>query len=890
MTPLPRIHTTPVEMSAASVKMSPMPKLKSMATAEAMNTAIQITRGLLDSDTKYETMDATQVESYLNTYHDCYERTHRGTFNRVYVDLDGEAAADMSADDFEVMDSCVKFVLSKQLDIGGPYVVMASSKHGSAKGNVLSYRIHMTKLHGSKLAVKQYVEKVVVPAVRAALAADESIGVSLLTKREAKKLEEAGQMPASYIKYDDGVYSMGNAETDTCGRKMRMWSSTKPNDFRPLVLEGDGSVLDTLITYIPADSVVLPEPAAPAPKQVASAPATPDPSDAGSISSTNTDAALLEQVVDSLGPHRWNNYQDFITIGMACFNEGVPLAVWERNAAKGSKNKPSDCANHWRTFRKSHLKQGTLWMMLKEDNPAQFKELAPSRSDYRRLLTNQTHADVAEYFFSIKPNNYLFEEGYGWYYVQSSNVWVAAGKSYPPCIVNDIFRTLKMEQLAHERVLAAKQQVLAADESEDAKEKCQKIEQDKKTSIGFAGMFSNKTFVEGVIAFLRGLYAEQTARLCVERQLPTVVSIMDEQRNLFAFSDMVYDVEIGAPRPIKQTDYISITCGYAFPKSNAATRAAIEKVLFSIWEDKAMVQYMKDVISTSVCGTRNAEEWYIWSGRGGNGKGMLMELINRAMGGYFYDLPNDILTKAIDKPNTPQPDLANCRGRRFLNTTEPESSDKILEGTTKRLTGGDQITARGLYKDPITYKPQFMLTLQCNNLPHLNSLTGGSVRRIRVVPFPFQFVATPTMEAERKGDAYIKNVLCRSAEWRDEFILMMLENYQRVKTAASIAMPRMVQQKTSDYIQTNNPVGSWWSGNYARTDERDEKGRPVALRTKDVMAEYKSETGDNSMTAKRFKEAMEFNGVDEVKTSRDEWKGVMMYVGWKRREEAPEED
>ncbi len=876
--------------------MSPMPKLKSMAPVEAMNTAIQITRGLLDSDTKYETMDATQVEAYLNTYHDCYERTHRGTFNRVYVDLDGEAAADMSADDFEVMDSCVKFVLSKQLDIGGPYVVMASSKHGSAKGNVLSYRIHMTKKHGSKLAVKQYVEKVVVPAVRAALEADESIGVSMLTKREAKKLEGAGTLPSNYIKYDDGVYSMGNAETDTCGRKMRMWSSTKPNDFRPLVLEGDGSVLDTLITYIPADSEALPEPVAvpapvAAPVPVAGT-TTPDPSDAGSTS-TNADASLLEQVVDALSARCFNNYQDWIAIGMTCFNEGLPFAVWDRNCrtkTTATHTWSGKQERHWKSFRPSHMRQAKIWALLKEDNPARFKELSPSRSDYRRLLNNQTNADVAEYFFSIKPNNYLFEEGSGWYYVQSSNVWVSAGKSYPPCMVNDIFRTLKVEQLAHERVLAAKQQTLAADESEDAKEKCQKIEQDKKASIAFAGMFSSKTFVEGVIAFLRGLYAEETARLCVDRQVPTVVSIMDEQRNLFAFSDMVYDVEIGAPRPIKQTDYISITCGYAFPKSSAATRAAIEKVLFSIWEDKAMVQYMKDVISTSVCGTRNAEEWYIWSGRGGNGKGMLMELINRAMGGYFYDLPNDILTKAIDKPNTPQPDIANCRGRRFLNTTEPESSDKILEGTTKRLTGGDQITARGLYKDPITYKPQFMLTLQCNNLPHLNSLTGGSVRRIRVVPFPFQFVATPTMEAERKGDAYIKNVLCRSAEWRDEFILMMLENYQRVKTAASIAMPRMVQQKTSDYIQTNNPVGSWWSGNYARTDERDEKGRPVALRTKDVMAEYKSETGDNSMTAKRFKEAMEFNGVDEVKTSRDEWKGVMMYVGWKRREEAPEED
>lgn len=877
--------------------------LLSEAKVEEMTVpaTIQVATGLDTSDKVYKTIEVEDIKAYLTKNINSYERTQ--PLNRVYIDIDGCADLSMSEEDYTLKDYTIEFIL-RGMDLGTPFSLMKASKYDSVKKgkqtHIFSYRITLLKKYGSKPAIKKYVEETLNPIIKEALKDD----IAYLTDKKEKATT------ATYVDYDESVYSMGDPVKDTCGRKMRMWKSTKNDDYRPNEIVGDEhTVKDTLITYIPAGCERLPEPVvvAPPPKPVVAVNevinevvggASPVASPVA-VSTDETD--MLEKVVDGLGAFRWDNHKDWISIGLACFNEGLPLSVWEHNSKKSAKFVKGECGRVWGGFQHSTtrrpIKQGTLWKMLKEDNLILFKELCPKRMDYERLLrSGDGHAEVANYFFSLRYDNYLHSSMMGWLYVLPNLIWANSGNHYPAGMVNDIYRTMKEQQLGFEGTIRLREKALAELEPRD-KEKEEALLELKKASFNFGRLFGNKSFCEGVIAFLRGLYEEHTTALCVEQEKTNIAEIMDEHRNLFAFNDCVYDLDTGLTRPIKQTDYLTITCGYNYPQKDPAVRKEIKTLVDGIFEDASMVQYVMDVLATSVCGVRNIEEWYIWSGTGGNGKGVLMELVGKAFGGYYYDLPNDILTKRIDKPNTPQPDLANSRGKRFLNTTEPESNDKILEGTTKKLTGGDSITARGLYKDPITYKPQFMLTLQCNNIPSLNSLTGGSVRRIRIITFPFQFKENPVLENERKGNAEIKNVKCRSNEWRNEFILMLLEQYKRVAGKSTITMPLKVKERTDSYIQDNNPVGIWFKENYVKADKmkvEDEHGEyetPCVLRPRELWTAYK-EFSAVPITDKKFKEAMEFNEVYSMKTSYtvrnsrgdvvDECAGVMLYKGWKR--------
>ena len=240
-----------VEMSDRPVKKSPdcveASGLFSEHMVEGMttpNTNIQVCNGLLTSDTVYDTITVEEVEAYLLKHREAYERTR--PFNRVYIDIDGCADPSMSEEDFEVKDATIEFVLLN-MDLGSPFSLMKASKYNSKKGgkpkHIFSYRITLLNKYGSKLAIKHYVETTLNPIIKEALKEE----ITYITNKKEKATT------ATYVDYDEGVYSVGDPAKDTCGRKMRMWNSSKTDDFRPNVICGDATVVDTLLSYIPAD-------------------------------------------------------------------------------------------------------------------------------------------------------------------------------------------------------------------------------------------------------------------------------------------------------------------------------------------------------------------------------------------------------------------------------------------------------------------------------------------------------------------------------------------------------------------------------------------------------------------------------------------------------------
>lgn len=53
----------------------------------------------------------------------------------------------------------------------------------------------------------------------------------------------------------------------------------------------------------------------------------------------------------------------------------------------------------------------------------------------------------------------------------------------------------------------------------------------------------------------------------------------------------------------------------------------------------------------------------------------------------------------------------------------------------KRLTGGDALTARRLYRDPVTWTPSHQLVYVTNHLPTVRGNDPAVWRRVRVLPF-----------------------------------------------------------------------------------------------------------------------------------------------------------
>jgi putative DNA primase/helicase len=120
-------------------------------------------------------------------------------------------------------------------------------------------------------------------------------------------------------------------------------------------------------------------------------------------------------------------------------------------------------------------------------------------------------------------------------------------------------------------------------------------------------------------------------------------------------------------------------------------------------------------------------------GNGANGKTTFFEALRHALGSYSQQTPTSTLMRRRQGGATN--DLARLRGRRFVVAAESEQDQKLGEATVKRLTGGDTLTARFLYKEFAEFSQTHTLWLSTNYRPRVAGTDDGIWRRLVLIPW-----------------------------------------------------------------------------------------------------------------------------------------------------------
>jgi len=861
----------------SNIEMKPTPNLAETLTRPnpELEQTIAITSGLGASDTVYDLVPVSKVEDYLKgrwnppgaklgKRKECYERTRpiqaepKKTLNRVYVDIDGEMPSDIGEADFNAKVSSILTVLTA---IEGCSIKESCkwkcSDETSTISNKMSFTIHYTNLCGTKKSIAHFVKGTVAPQLKKAL--KEIVPVLTILKKESKK--KAGNKYDGHLIIDLSVYNEGQ-------RKMRMLGQTKPSQDRPYKLI-NGSFVDTLITYIPSDCPILPEPQsilvlAPV-IEIEEAPPLDDESIAPTeVSDPSEDDVktreLLTEVIDNIGQHRWDYYPDWVRIGFVMFNEGYAVESFIEVSRKSKHFKPFESISwikrKWALFRKGNLTQALLWKWLSEDNTDSYLELVQQRKDFWAIVKNTSHAEVARFFYNIKPDAYLFNEKLGWFQLLPNNIWKAYEKQ-PNGLLPDIWHTFKKIVKEHQNQI---------DMTETDEEKA-KIMKGKLTALfSFCKSIGNKGFCDGVIAFLPSCYNDDE----LDKK-------MDEQRHLLAFSDKVYDLDKGEARDIEPKDYICLNTGYAYPmKRFPEARKELINTIRSVFEAEteieanpevlgALTSYVLKTLAMSLHGRKKYEKFFVWTGTGGNGKGLIAEIIKRVLGDYYHSVPHQVITKGQDKKDATCPPLAKAKGKRAVFASEPEADDKLQVGAIKEWTGGDPVSARDLYRSTVTFIPQFILYLQTNNIPQLNRADGGIQRRLEVVQFPFQFVEVCSEYHHKKINIDLKDKIIKSEEWRNEMWFLLLEAYQLL-VSDGLAVPDCVKEQSKEYMDAQNPIKEWLEANYDTS--MDKNDRRFFIESSVLCKQFISQT-HNQMDSAKFKASMEQLKIPIKKESHD---------------------
>jgi P4 family phage/plasmid primase-like protien len=330
---------------------------------------------------------------------------------------------------------------------------------------------------------------------------------------------------------------------------------------------------------------------------------------------------------------------------------------------------------------------------------------------------------------------------------------------------------------------------------------------------------------------------------------------VDENKNLIAFSNGVFDTLTFEFRDGKPEDYISFCTNLEFhpdrPHESYPCWQELNKFLHDVLPDEDVRKYFLAYLATSLSGCNEAQKFHILTGTGSNGKSMLMNLMSTAMGDYACKAPISLLTQARNKSAAAAPELVRMKGRRFVTMQEPDEQVPLNTGLMKELASSEKITARDLYagsKQMLDFDLQARFNLACNEKPKINTQDGGTWRRLVVINFVSKFVADPRLSYEKPIDESIVQK-SQSKEWAEAFLSYLVHLYTEGKGYRKLVPPEKVMEYTSEYKEDSDVIAKFIREKIHKV-ETSETGDVVVMRWADVSKEFVEWRRTNDPTSK----------------------------------------
>ena len=306
----------------------------------------------------------------------------------------------------------------------------------------------------------------------------------------------------------------------------------------------------------------------------------------------------------------------------------------------------------------------------------------------------------------------------------------------------------------------------------------------------------------------------------------------------------MYDLLDNKFRKTRKEDYINLTVNYDFDEGcvNKEVYSFLEQVLPNARVRDYVLKKMSECLNGDIPNTH----FLMFIGdSGANGKSQLLNLMKLTMGDFGEKVEVTLLTRKRNNANEANSEKIKLMYKRFAFLSEPEDGEKINIGLLKELTGSEEIVARGLYQEAVSFVMEAKLFLACNELPDIKGEDTALWRRIRVIDFPSRFVDDPTESNDYKIDRTLPSRMREDTTWRQTFMRILLEYYFR-----DVKEPHEVQVKTNEYRQENNDFYNWM-------DENVEKSTHGILKLKDICQLYTEKQKIHSSLSNKYKKEIE---------------------------------
>lgn len=550
------------------------------------------------------------------------------------------------------------------------------------------------------------------------------------------------------------------------------------------------------------------------------------------------DRSINEKVVECrkllsiISSSRVDDYHSWINLGWCLFSifqgceEGLEL--WDEKSKESEKYDCCVCELEWVKMRIGNYTVSTLHMFAREDNIEIYNQLFKKKDCWlKELIFNFTDLNCAENFKQYIEGEIFYTESHKWIIFNNETKFWSFNNTKDSLIypVSRFFTTkIKEFQIEFTKSYNPNDK----DDSEFLKE---------------IGKVHKKV---GMSKFSNGVISQLQALLTVDND---IMEKFDKNPYLIAFKDgKVIDLKNNANfRNIIKEDFIITHTGYNLPERDNNYIELMKNIVRSLVKSNDDLKVVLTALSCFIYGGNINELFFVFTGSGGNGKGMLDKSLFSVLGNYYKTINITQLTTYEKDGNRANSELAKCQYARCVITSEPDTDKgaKLITPTIKKWTGNDLLTCRELHGKTFQFEPRFTLGIQTNGVPDLSINDGGIQRRMKIIELPYKFVEDKGQmlnENEKYGDSSLKD-LVKTPEYRNAMLFLLIDTW--IENNGKFYENSKVQSFTNEYFDSQNPIKLWFNENYTI----DDNGR---ISSTTLLEEYRTNTEDYDMTSTKF--------------------------------------
>ncbi|MBA42382.1 MAG: hypothetical protein CMF62_00045 [Magnetococcales bacterium] len=572
------------------------------------------------------------------------------------------------------------------------------------------------------------------------------------------------------------------------------------------------------------------------------------------------------EFVMSLPSKYYDEYEYWIKCGWALHNTHFKLFItWMYFSSNSDKFNFDDIPKYyemWKDMKDDGLTERSIMYWAREENPIEYKRIREETIDYYIQLTEEkaTEWDIANVLYQLYKDEYRCASlRKNMWYQFKSHRWreIDSGTT----LRFNISKTLSRIYIKKSGEFMALAEL--SSESDQEKQESYRKRAAKYTEIG--SNLKRTTFKQNIM--------KEAAEIFFQSD-PDFMENLDIKRHLLCFNNGVWDFETKEFRDGRPDDYVTLTTGISYKKYNKNNEREVQiyneinDFMYKLFPNDELRRYMWEHLASTLIGKNKSQTFNIYNGSGRNGKSKLVELMSLVLGDYKGVVPITLVTQKRNNIGSLSPEIAALKGIRYAVMQEPSKNDKINDGVMKELTGEDEIQGRGLYKDTVTFVPQFKLVVCTNTLFDIKSNDDGTWRRIRLCEFMSKFVKEPKPTEKSPYEFEIdQDIGNKFEEWKYVFMDMLVQI--AVEKNGIVNDCELVMNASNEYRQGQDYLMEFIKEKVISSDDPTSR-----IKKTEVYSEFKSWFQENfGKNVPKGKELYDFLNKELGKCTPNGWKG-----------------